>query len=58
MNGRFLDLPERESFLPFIDTGPDPGGVCSPSGDGPMVIDTAGARPPAHPNNRRGVNGD
>jgi hypothetical protein len=58
MNGTNLDLPKRESSLPFIDTGPVPGGVRAPSGDGPVVIDTAGARPPAYPNNRRGVNGD
>jgi hypothetical protein len=51
MNGRFLDLPKRESFLPFIDTGLVPGGMCAPSGDGPVVTDElAGALPRAHPN--------
>ena len=51
MSGRFLDLPKRESSLPFIDTGPVPGGVRAPSGDGPVVIDEmAGVLPRAYPN--------
>ena len=51
MKGRFLDPPKRESSLPFIDTGPVPGGVCAPSGNGPVVMDEmAGALSRAHPN--------
>jgi hypothetical protein len=51
MDGRFLDLPKRKSSLPFIDTGPVPGGVCAPSGDGLVVIDEVpGVLPRAYPN--------
>jgi len=51
MSGRFLDLPKRESSLPSIDTDPVPGGVCAPSGDGPVVTDEVpGVLPRAYPN--------
>jgi hypothetical protein len=55
MNGRFLDLPKRESSLPFIDTGPVPGGVSAPSGDGPVITDPmAGALVRAYPKKEEG----
>ena len=55
MSGRFLDLPKRESLLPLIDTGLVPGGVCAPSGDGPVVTDQmAGALVRAYPKKEEG----